>query len=499
MNEQVNPQHAKRANIKLDWIFGIRKDITPNILLLDSDNIVYPAGHYIVIYNHVKKVPQSQLQQFIPGQAHSQGIVAFTTTNITKKFIAVAEEFNEDVVISIYNIFNQGGAGVYNLHHKVQNVSLYESRIIKILHMAFSQKENLNLNFFAVLCKSEEELQLLIWKWDNEQLKEKLPVSITKIAKLEPKDWIQVTFTPFKNENLCIVTSTHLFYHQIIGRTFPSLYDYNFEKNGYGKIVSYCWLFEFNFCVLTETTIVILDLQNPNSKFVQEIKLSIDDFTGTFTCVLALLDAFIIAGTRRRFEIYERKNNESYVLSKKGTSEFDKENIFDFVCLACPNAGSGSEKTIFASTSKNNLITMNIRDSNEVLLTKISAFSYMICPFHSDSIEGIDVCINKPYVISCSKDKTLRIWDYKKRSQVIEDTFDDEMYSVAYHPSGMHAVVSFSEKVKPINIFYDEILSMIPQGGGLQAKKAKDVIFNIIFRLNSRMEANILHSTMEIK
>jgi WD40 repeat protein len=229
--------------------------------------------------------------------------------------------------------------------------------------------------------------------------------------------------------------------------------------------------------VLTENNILIFDFQN--MKLVQEIKISNDDFTGNLTCMLPLLDAFIVAGTNRRFEIFERKNNENYLFSLKGTSDFDKDQNFNYLTLACQN--TSNEKFIFATTSNNSLISINIRDSSDAFLNNISAYTFLISKFHSDSIEGLDVCINKPYVISCSKDKSLRVWDYKKKISVIDYFYEDgEMHSVAFHPSGMHAIVSFDEKIKPINIFYDEILSMLPQGSGISAKKAKDV--NIIIK-----------------
>ena len=471
MNEQQNLQTAKKANIKLDWIFGIRKDILPNVLSLDFNTLVYPAGHYIVIYDHTKKPPLSQIQQFIAGTPHSKGITAFNVVNISKKFIAIAEEFNEDVFISIYNIFSSGG--VYNLNHRVVNLSLFESRVNKVFHVAFSQKEQ-TLSYFAAVCKSEDNILLLFWKWDTEQLKDKITFPL-KIPKVDG-DWLQISFSAIKNEYLCIISPTFIVYYSINIKSLNLLYEFYVDKHNCGRIISYCWLYEQNFCVLTENSILIFDFQN--MKIIQEIKITNDDFMGSLTCILPLLDAFIVAGTNRRFEIYERKQNENYIFTFKGTREFEKESNFDFISLTCQN--SGNEKYIFAATSNNNLISVNIRDQNDVFLNNISAYNYLISPFHTESVEGLDVCINKPYVISCSKDKSLRVWDYKKRTQVIESLYDEEMYSVAFHPSGMHAIVSFVDKIKPINIFYDEIVSMLPQGSGLPAKKAKDVIYNTL-------------------
>lgn len=44
---------------------------------------------------------------------------------------------------------------------------------------------------------------------------------------------------------------------------------------------------------------------------------------------------------------------------------------------------------------------------------KRNMFSILLYPFHSDSIEGLDVCHRKPLVVTCSKDHTIRVWNYR--------------------------------------------------------------------------------------
>ena len=55
-NQETNPNKKKEEKkpqiiIKLEWIFGIRKDFLPNVEFLGKDTIVYPASNNIVIYN----------------------------------------------------------------------------------------------------------------------------------------------------------------------------------------------------------------------------------------------------------------------------------------------------------------------------------------------------------------------------------------------------------------------------------------------------------------
>ena len=72
--ENNPPKEIPRKSIlKLEWIFGIRNDLKPNLYFLDNETIVYPAAHYIVIYNHTKRVSYNQIQQFIYGTPNSKG------------------------------------------------------------------------------------------------------------------------------------------------------------------------------------------------------------------------------------------------------------------------------------------------------------------------------------------------------------------------------------------------------------------------------------------
>ena len=69
---QKKEQKKPSVNVKLEWIFGIRHDITPNIFLLDKDTLVYPASNYIVLYNYTKNLGPLNLQHYIPGSDHSK-------------------------------------------------------------------------------------------------------------------------------------------------------------------------------------------------------------------------------------------------------------------------------------------------------------------------------------------------------------------------------------------------------------------------------------------
>ncbi len=167
-------EKQKKINIKLEWVFGIRNDIFPNIYMLDSETVVYPAGHYIVIFNVSKKLPHNQLQKFIIGTPHSKGFTAINTYNSHKRYIATAEELNEGVNVSIYTVNNQ--MGQFNVPTKIANVDLFDSRVTKVYHIAFSQRDQTD-NYFAAVGLADDPV-VVLWKWDNDTIKDKTIIPI---------------------------------------------------------------------------------------------------------------------------------------------------------------------------------------------------------------------------------------------------------------------------------------------------------------------------------
>jgi WD40 repeat protein len=54
----------------------------------------------------------------------------------------------------------------------------------------------------------------------------------------------------------------------------------------------------------------------------------------------------------------------------------------------------------------------------------------------------MDTCIRKQLIVTCSKDKTIRIWNYNTKNLEISQVVNEEALAVAMHPSGFHLVVA---------------------------------------------------------
>jgi WD40 repeat protein len=72
----------------------------------------------------------------------------------------------------------------------------------------------------------------------------------------------------------------------------------------------------------------------------------------------------------------------------------------------------------------------------------------------------MDVCLKKQIVATCSSDRTVRVWNYSAKDELIPDItmpFEEEAFSVAIHPSGFHMVVGFNDCIRMLNILQEEL------------------------------------------
>ena len=74
------------------------------------------------------------------------------------------------------------------------------------------------------------------------------------------------------------------------------------------------------------------------------------------------------------------------------------------------------------------------------------------CGFHQAEVTGLDVCIRKQLVVTCSNDKSIRVWNYVNKSCEILHQTSEACYAIAFHPSGFHLVVSTGDKILLMNV-----------------------------------------------
>ncbi len=77
--------------------FGLKSDVADNVCYLDEQNIIYPAGNCVVLYN----VDQKK-QRFIQGSEDMNGISALAVSP-NRRYVAIAER-GEHASVSIFDL-----------------------------------------------------------------------------------------------------------------------------------------------------------------------------------------------------------------------------------------------------------------------------------------------------------------------------------------------------------------------------------------------------------
>ena len=101
-------------------------------------------------------------------------------------------------------------------------------------------------------------------------------------------------------------------------------------------------------------------------------------------------------------------------------------------------------------------------------------FEPVHCYFHTDEITGLDTCIRKQLIVTCSKDKTVKIWDYVNKTLENTTSLNEEALAVAFHPSGFHVIVTIQEKIQ----IYNVLSKALTQAKNIQIKGCREVQFS---------------------
>ncbi len=106
-----------------------------------------------------------------------------------------------------------------------------------------------------------------------------------------------------------------------------------------------------------------------------------------------------------------------------------------------------SEEKLVVTISSNLIYSIKLKTDNTQFISEHEQlFEQVSLPFHSGIINGMDICVRKPLIVTCGADKFIRVWNYEEKTIEAYKSYTEEAYCVSFHPSGFHIVVGFSDK-----------------------------------------------------
>lgn len=232
--------------------------------------------------------------------------------------------------------------------------------------------------------------------------------------------------------------------------------------------------------------IILCETDGSFMNFIPESPVDNDDFK--IEAVIPFSRGFIIAGNSSgadgvngnggKFYAYEKCEDDrvAYRLISKEPFEVrvdQSQNVLTNMNYQISSiALSQNEDYIYFTTKSNQIMKVDIPlyDGAET----IPRFDFVHCCFHSQPITGLDVCIRKQLIVTCSQDKTIKIWNYVNKTLEITYLLQEDALAVAFHPSGFHIIVAITDKIILLNLLSKSLHPF----KSLQIKACREVQFS---------------------
>ncbi|KAM5149014.1 cilia- and flagella-associated protein 57 [Mantella aurantiaca] len=440
------------------YTFGLRSQVINNICYFDEQTVIFPSGNNCVKYNVDQK-----WQKFIPGSEKSQGMQALAISP-NRRYLAMSEKVPDKATITIYDL-----ASTPFKKRKVLSAPDILSQ--EFVSIAFSPDSK-----YLVAQAGSPEWQIIFWMWEKQK------VMATVRADSQYNHIYQVSFSPHDNTQICI-TGQGVF--KIFRYVEGNLRQTNFQKVDAQNFLCHAWLSEDRVICGTDTGRLCLwesgDLrweQSIEGRGVQQLQsdrrqsaMSEDGRSYSATdsasssrmrinAILAYSKGFLCSGGPGKVYMYEKVDDRE--LYKRGRSirirqdEHSNDpglsNQQEVTCMCL----SPSEETVLISTNNSQLYSIAL-SSAEIAKGDDAVFEFLTESWHSSSITGLSICIRKPLMATCSLDRSVRIWNYENNSLELYKDYQEEAFSISLHPSGLHVLVGFSDKLRLMNLLIDDI------------------------------------------
>nr|XP_046236343.1 cilia- and flagella-associated protein 57 isoform X2 [Scatophagus argus] len=428
------------------FIFGLRTGVSNNLCFFDEQTVVFPSGNNCVCYNTVQRC-----QRFIPGSEKSQGMRALAIS-ANCRYLAVSE-CGEKATITVFDLQHEQG-------RKRKVLTAGDTSVLEFVCMAFSPDSK-----YLIGQSGAPEWTLIFWLWE----KHKVLATVKTSNSNNPVT--KVSFNPYNNMQLC-VSGTGVF--KLFRYSEGALKQSSFPKVESINFLCHTWMTEDRVIAGTDTGRLLVfesgelrreismaskaDRQVEMKKF-KHADVDESQSAPRITALLSYSKGFACSLGSGTVCFFEKREEDTFRRSREiriPMDQYDNElapaqcQEIDTMCI------SPSEETLAISTDRGQLYSFSL-SSVEMNKEEPAHFEFLLQSFHSKSITGLSVCIRKPIVATSSQDHSVRIWNYETKVLELYKEFQEEVHSVALHPTGLFILVGFSDKLRLMNLLIDDI------------------------------------------
>ncbi|XP_054689063.1 cilia- and flagella-associated protein 57 isoform X1 [Grus americana] len=445
-------------------VFGCRPRVAGGVCFLEDQVVLHAAGAGCLRFHLEQK-----WHKFIPGTEKSRGVQALAVSP-DRRYLAVSERVAEQPVLTVYELSSVPA-------RRRRTLAAAELPAREAVSLAFSP----DCRYLAA-ATAPPEGHLTYWLWEKQRL-------VAAVRVESPGSGVcQVSFSPQDNAQVCITGNG---FFKLFKYSEGTLKQMNLQKGEPQNYLCHAWLSEEEVICGTDTGKLTLfetgelqwetsvEYKKPPRELEEYATTKEHDSSSDVSCGLAnedngsqqdsLPQISAVAAYSKGFacssspgvvllfektkekEVY-KESQEIWLPQDLFSSEPKQSGRQDIICICF----SPSEETMVINTSKNQLYMFTMLTA-DLMKEKAAYFAYLNFPLHSASITGLDVCIWKPILATCSLDRSVRIWNYKTNTLELCKEYREEAYTVSLHPTGLFCLVGFSDKLRFISLLYEDM------------------------------------------
>eukprot|EP01040_Poterioochromonas_malhamensis_P000852 gene852-905_t len=415
---------AAAANLAIRHIFGVNVNVTDNISFTDDETIVYVACHSLILYNLTDK-----RQRFLQSSEISDCITAYTS-GPGKRLAAVAERGEKPSM------------HIFDLRTLRRKKTLTTSDLLtkEIVSMQFSEDNQLLLALTGA-----PDWSIMCWNWARAKLLCQMSISLSGAP------LYRCMFSPLDTSVATVIGKDYVKFFRIGEREIRPLQENHFPNNNF---LSFCWMRfpddhllagteEGKIFLFRSGELVTILPCSPGPQF-------------PITSLVSIIGGFAAGSSSGTYFYFSYDDTKDQALFD---SQFKLVNVItasDFSSgLVNSLAICPKDERILSLTSDGQLLML---PASNVATVSAANVQFALTSFHGPKpITGMDVAVRKPLILTCSKDNTLRLWNFKDHVLELSKNFPEEMSSVALHPTGLHCAVGFTDKVRVYHILVDDL------------------------------------------
>ncbi|NXN29526.1 CFA57 protein, partial [Nycticryphes semicollaris] len=445
-------------------VFGCRPRVAGGVCFLEDQVVLHAAGTGCLQLHLVQK-----WHKFIPGTEKSRGVQALAVSP-NRQYLAVSETVADQPVLAVYELSEAPA-------RRRRTLASAKLPTREVVSLAFSP----DCRYLAAITLPPEG-HLTYWLWEKQRL-----MATVRVEALD-SSVCQVSFSPEDSAQVCITGNG---FFKLFQYSEGSLKQTNLQKGEPQNYLCHAWLSKEEIICGTDKGKVILfetgELQWERTVEYKKSPRKLEEDTATkeyesfsdvyyglasedngsqqdslpqisaiaayskgFACSCSPGVVLLFEKTKEK-EVY-KESQEIRIPQDPFSSEPKMSSRQDIICICF----SPSEETMVVNTNKNQLYMFTMASSN-FMKEKTAYFAYLNFPLHSASITGLDICIWKPILATCSLDRSVRIWNYKMNTLELCKEYREEAYTVSLHPTGLFCLVGFSDKLRFISLLFEDM------------------------------------------